>query len=258
MWESIQLSIPDLILLAVAGVFTGIINTLAGSGSLITLPIFIFICGLPPSVANATNRIGVLMQSLVGTGKYYKTMPEIFKGSAWLTIPAVLGALLGSKIAVGLNEEVMRFTLGGLMVLMLFILLLKPQSWLKTGTAGGENRKTWKSILIFFAIGIYGGFLQAGVGLFLLAAMVLVSNYSLKQANGLKLMLVLFFTIPSLILFFYYGKVHVFYGVLMGVFQAIGAWLGVRFVSKIDNADKWIYRLLIVIVAVSALKFFIY
>ncbi|MCF8326355.1 MAG: sulfite exporter TauE/SafE family protein, partial [Leadbetterella sp.] len=84
-----------------------------------------------------------------------------------------------------------------------------------------------------------------------------ISKYSLTQSNGLKLALVLAFTAPALALFMYYGKVHYGYGLLMGVFQALGAWIGVKYIVKIPNANLWIYRLLIVIVAISAIKFFV-
>lgn len=253
----IDLSLLDFLLFAAAGLFTGVINTVAGSGSLITLPIFIFMCGLPPSVANATNRIGVFMQSGVATFRYNKTFPGLFKGVEWLAIPAILGSILGSKIAVDLDEKTMNYSIGVLMVVMLIILLFKPQRWLQETLEGGANRKSLLSIIVFFAIGIYGGFLQAGVGIFLLAGMVLVSKYSLKQANGIKLLMVLVFTAPALALFIYYDKVHFGYGLLMGIFQAIGAWLGVKFIAKIPNANVWIYRILILVVAISAAKFFI-
>ncbi|MFT5887134.1 MAG: putative membrane protein YfcA [Arcticibacterium sp.] len=253
----IDLSLVDFLLFAFAGLFTGVINTLAGSGSLITLPIFIFMCGLPPSVANATNRIGVFMQSGVASLRYNKTFPGLYKGVEWLAIPAVIGALIGSKIAVDIDEKTMNYSIGVLMIVMLIILLFKPQRWLQETLEGGTDRKNPWSILAFFAIGVYGGFLQAGVGIFLLAGMVLISKFSLKQANGIKLFMVFLFTAPALALFIYYGKVHFGYGILMGIFQSIGAWIGVKFIAKIPNANVWIYRLLIVVVGISATKFFL-
>ena len=114
----------------VAGITTGIINTLAGSGSLITLPIFIFVCGLPAPIANGTNRIGVLLQSGVGLATYVKSGKETFDGASWLVTPTVLGAILGAFIAVELNEETMNLVLGALMVGMFFVLLMKPSRWI--------------------------------------------------------------------------------------------------------------------------------
>lgn len=254
---NIDLNFWQFLVFVIVGILTGIINTLAGSGSLITLPVFIFMCGLSPSVANATNRIGVFLQSFVATSKYAKQKPEVFKDSLWLIIPAILGSIFGSKIAVNIDEKMMNYTIGGLMIFMLLMLLFKPERWLIADKITKSNNKTLGTFITFFLIGIYGGFIQAGVGFFLLAGLVLVSKYSLLQSNGLKLALVLAFTAPALILFMYYGKVHYGYGLLMGVFQAFGAWLGVNYITKIPNANLWIYRLLIVIVAISALKFFI-
>lgn len=253
---SFDLTIWELLLFVVVGIFTGIINTIAGSGSLLTLPIFIFICGLPPSVANATNRIGVVMQSGIATWTWFKKDPKVFKGAWKLLLSSSIGALLGSRIAVNLNETMMRYSIGILMFAMLVVLLFKPQKWLKDPLGAIKPDKPL-TIFVLFVIGVYGGFLQAGVGVFLLAALVLVGNYSLKNANAIKLLLVFAFTIPSLILFFYYGKVHIGLGLLMGFFQSIGAWLGVNFIAKMPNANTWIYRILIVVVAISALKFFI-
>ena len=113
------------------------------------------------------------------------------------------------------------------------------------------------TIMGFFLIGIYGGFIQAGIGIFLLAAMVLGARYSLVASNGIKLLIVFIFNIPTLFIFFYYNQVHVGLGLTMAVFQAIGAVLGVKTISKLPNANVWIHRLLIVIVIASAIKFFV-
>lgn len=197
------------------------------------------------------------MQSGIASLTWFKKDPTAFKGAWKLLLSSSIGALIGSKIAVNLDERMMKYSIGILMIAMLFVLLFKPQKWLKDPI--GELTKTghWTTILAMFFLGIYGGFLQAGVGVFLLAALVLIGNYSLKNANAIKLLAVLVFTVPALILFFYYGKIHFGLGLLMGFFQSIGAWLGVNFIAKMPNANTWIYRVLIVVVAVSALKFFI-
>jgi uncharacterized membrane protein YfcA len=83
----LDLNIWEFLTFVIVGTLTGIINTIAGSGSLITLPVFIFMCDLSPSIANASNRIGVFLQSVVAAGKYAQSKPEVFKGSLWLIIP---------------------------------------------------------------------------------------------------------------------------------------------------------------------------
>ncbi len=252
-----DLTLLDFLLFAFAGISCGVINTLAGSGSLITLPVFIFLCGLPAPVANGTNRVGVLFQGLVGAYGFSKKGATSFEGAWWLVVPSVLGALVGSRIAVGLDEKTMNYTLGGLMVFMFFVLMLKPERWIRESAPDAGRRKHPLSLIAFFLIGIYGGFIQAGVGIFMLACLVLVGKYSLRAANGIKVLLVAIFTLPALAVFVYYGQVHWIYGLLMAVFQSLGAWLGVQFSARVPNANVWIYRLLLAVVAVSAAKFLV-
>ena len=254
---TIDLSFWNFVIFVVAGVLTGIINTLAGSGSLITLPVFIFLCGLPAPVANGTNRIGALIQSAVGFREFQRQQATSFEGAVWLVVPAVLGAIVGSRLAVEINEQMMNYTIGGLMVFMLLVLLVNPKRWIQESTASARRNRNPLTVLVFFLIGVYGGFIQAGVGIFLLAGLVLASRYSLSAGNGIKLLIVFAFSVPALAVFFMHGQVHIGYGLLMAVFQSIGAWLAVRFVVKVPNANVWIHRLLILIVAAAAVKFFI-
>ena len=254
---SIDLSVWEWVLFLAAGITAGIINTLAGSGSLITLPIFVFVCGLPAPIANGTNRIGVLLQSAVGLGTYRNSGKVSFEGAAWLVGPTIAGAVLGSMIAVELNEETMNLVLGALLAFMLVVLLVKPSRWIHEMPVDRTRSKQPLSLLTFFAIGLYGGFIQAGVGIFLLAGLVLISRYSLSSGNGMKLLIVFLFGVPSLAVFLWNGQVHVGYGLSMAIFQSLGAWIAVKWVVRFENADKWIHRLLIVIVAIASLKFFL-
>lgn len=252
---SIDLSLVDWLIFLVAGVVSGIINTLAGSGSLITLPIFVFLCGLPAPIANGTNRVGVLLQSAVGVGTYYKSGKADFAGSKWIVIAVIIGAIVGSFIAVDLDEEAMNTVLGFLMAFMMIVLLVKPSRWIHEAAVATHRNKHPLTLLTFFAIGVYGGFIQAGVGIFLLAGLVLISRYTLKSGNGIKLLVVVLYSVPSLAVFFWYDQVHLGYGLAMAVFQAIGAYLAVKWVIHFERADVWIHRLLILIVAVAAVKF---
>lgn len=254
---TVNLDAVGWILFVLAGVLTGVINTLAGSGSLITLPLFIFLCGLPAPVANGTNRIGALIQSMVGIYSYHKTGQLELRGATWIVVAIVLGAAVGAFVAVDLNETVMNYTIGGLMIFMLIVLLVNPKRWIRETDVEATKSRHPLAYLVFFAVGFYGGFIQAGVGIFLLASLVLLAKYSLVASNGIKLLVVFLFNIPTLIIFFMNNQVHIGFGLSMAVFQAIGAYLGVKIISRIPNANVWIHRLLIIIVIASALKFFI-
>lgn len=248
-----ELSPLILALAILCGAVAGFINTLAGSGSLVTLPMLIFM-GLPPTVANGTNRIGVIFQNIVGMSKFHKSGHLDLDMSKPLIIPMILGAIVGSLIAVDLDEQMMTHAIAGVMILMLGVILMKPKQWLREQADSSGKPKGPLTSLLFFVIGVYGGFIQAGVGVFLLAGMVLRCGFTVVQSNGIKLLLVLVFSVPALILFQINGQVHWPLGCLMAVGQGAGAWLAAHFAAKSENAPIWIRRLLIAVILGSILK----
>lgn len=244
------------ILLAIlAGIVAGIINTLAGSGSLVTLPMLVWL-GLDPVSANATNRVGVTVQNIVGITTFQRSGKLDLRGGLWLVVPALPGAVVGAVIASQLGKQQMDMAIGIVMVIMLFVILLDPQRWLRKQSEVKEGRPSWWTFLLFFGIGVYGGFIQAGVGVFLLAAMVLGLGYTLVHANAIKLMIVLSITIVALTIFVSQGLVDWALGALMAVGQSIGAWMAARFATTSSNANVWVRRLLIAVIVVSILHFF--
>ncbi|PRZ00710.1 hypothetical protein DFO77_13911 [Marinilabilia salmonicolor] len=247
-----KMEITDAILLVVAGLAAGVINTFAGSGSLITLPLLMFM-GLPPAVANGTNRIGVVVQNLVATRNFLH-QKELQPQKEWpLVIPTLFGSLLGALVAVEINEDILNYFIGGLLVVMFFVILLKPAAWIK-GQA--DQVKTTRSriinSIIFFFIGVYGGFIQAGVGLFLLAGLVLGACYNLVRANAVKVLMVLAFTIVALVVFITAGQIAWSYGLLLAAGNALGAWFASKNARKIGA--KNIRYVLLAVVLISGLK----
>jgi uncharacterized membrane protein YfcA len=232
-----------------AGTIAGFINTLAGSGSLVTLPLLIFI-GLPATVANGTNRVGVLLQNVVGVNSFRQQGVLDVRCVWYLGIPAVIGSILGAQIAVSLNEIVMRRVIGVIMVMMLFVILLRPNRWLAGELIELTTRPTLLQLIIFFLIGIYGGFIQAGVGIFLLAGLVLGVGYDVVRANAVKVGIVLFFTIFALAVFVVNDQVNWPIGLILAIGNMIGAWLGARL--AVEGGAVWVRRLLILVVIVSA------
>ena len=246
------------ILAVFAGMLAGFINTLAGSGSLITLPMLIFL-GLPANIANATNRIGIFCAALVGTLTFKKGGHLSIKmgNLAWLLIPIIVGSIAGAQVAAMLDAQAMHIVIRVVMVIMLAVILIKPKRWLVEATdAFDPRRHVLLTVAIFFFIGVYGGLIQAGVGILLLAALVLYAKYSLVQANGLKVLTVLVFTVPALAIFIWNDQVNWPLGLLLALGQCVGAWVGARFATKHKNANVWIHRLLIFIVCLSILKLF--
>lgn len=234
------------------GLAAGFINTVAGNGSAITLPLLIWL-GLPPSVANGTNRVGVLFQSAVGTTQFHRKGVMDWRSGIALAIPAVVGSLLGAQIAVQINEQLFERIIGVVMLIMLVIIIARPERWLLGSKDMTMHRPGVKELVIFFLIGIYGGFIQIGVGIFLLSALVLGAGFNLTKANPIKGLIVLFFTVSSLVVFIMNDQVNWQLGLIVAVGQMGGAWLGANF--AVNQGAVWVRRILIVVVSLAALRF---
>jgi hypothetical protein len=243
------------ILAILGGFLAGVINTLAGSGSLITLPILIFL-GLPANVANGTNRLGVVLQTIVSVFTLYKRGNLELKGSNWLIVPAILGAIPGAYIAVDLSDHVLKNIIGAVMIIMLIPLIMNADKWLRESSEEGGRHKRWHVIATFVLIGAYGGFLQAGVGIMLLSGMVLLAGFTIRRANGLKNLIVLCFSIPALAVFLINDQVNWELGLLLGSGQMLGGWVAARFAMENEATAVWVRRLLILMIILSAVELF--
>ncbi len=242
-------------LVVLTGLISGFINTLAGSGSLLTLPLLIFL-GLPANVANGTNRIAIILQSVVAVEGFKRKKVFEWREGLWLTVPATVGSFLGAIMAVNINEQVMNRVIGALMVVMLVILIYKPEKWIKEHAATSTFKPGILSIIIFFAIGFYGGFIQAGVGFFLLAGLVLNAGFDIVKANAIKVLIVLVYTTIALGVFIFNKQVDYTLGFILGAGSMIGAWLATRLAIKQGaNFVRWF--VIVVVLAFSVKLLFL-
>lgn len=242
--------IPQYALVMLAGVLAGVINTLAGSGSLITLPALIFL-GLPANVANGTNRVGVVLQNIVAGASFKSSGSLDLRGALLLSIPSVAGSIIGAQIAVNLDERMMHQVIGAVMILMLVVMVLRPERWLQ-GTLQSlpKGGFTLMQAASMFVIGLYGGFIQAGVGIFLLAALVLSIGYDLVRANAVKVVVILVFTFCSLLVFANNAQVDWVAGLVLGVGNMIGAGWAARMAAT--KGASWVRWVVLATVALSA------
>lgn len=238
--------------LIAAGIIAGFINTLAGSGSLITLPLLMFI-GLPANIANATNRIGIILQSAVGSFSFRHNKIFEFREGIWLAVPATAGSLVGALAAVKLDSKTMEIFIGGLLLFMFFIVLYKPEKWISEKAGHIDGRPKLWQIVIFFLIGLYGGFIQAGVGFLLLAGLVLGAGLNLTKANALKVFIVLIYSLAALLVFILNNQVDYVAGFTLAAGSMIGAFIGTRVAVK--RGPKIVRVILLVIIAAAAMKY---
>jgi uncharacterized membrane protein YfcA len=231
------------------GFIAGFVNTLAGSGSLITLPILILL-GLPANVANGTNRVGVLIQNIVAVATFRRRGALHATGTWKLIVPTVLGSVAGAELAVDLDEALLRRIIGMLMLVMLAVMLARPGRWIRAH-ADARPAPAWIQTPVFFAIGLYGGFIQAGVGIFLIAGLVLGAGFNLVSANAIKNLIVLVFTLAALVVFLINDQVRWGLGLLLALGQAAGAWVGVH--MAVTRGAEFVRWVLIVILVLSAI-----
>lgn len=244
------LSFEIILLIIGVGFLAGYINTMAGSGSLITLPLLIFI-GLPANVANGTNRIAIFLQNVVGVGSFYQQKQLNLKKDSLVAIPAIIGAIIGAYVAVDLDEEMLETVIGVIIVAMLVFMLLKPKQFIK---AEGEvkTKTPWYAYPVFLLIGFYGGFIQAGTGIFILIGLSLTAGYDLVKANAIKLLIVLIYTPFALYVFFINGQVNLVAGLILAAGNMGGALLASRMAVK--RGARFVRYILLIIMIISAVK----
>lgn len=243
------------IIAILGGFFAGAINTLAGSGSAITLTILTEMLGFSGNMANGTNRVGVMTQSLAGTYGFYKNDKlHLGRSSLYLTL-TTLGAIVGVIAAVYISNEQFQIVFKVLMVAMLLLILIKPKRWLReTDMLATPNYLV--AVPLFLAIGFYAGFIQMGMGVIFLAAMVLSAKYSLVDSNAVKVAVVAIYTIPVLAIFHWKGLIDWKIGGIIAIGQTVGGYLTASFAAQHPEANVWAHRLLVAVIIFALLKIF--
>lgn len=244
------MSLIEIVALIVAGGLVGFINTLAGGGSIISLSVLMML-GLPATVANGTNRIAIAVQNLTAVSSFKQQKVLEVKKGIILAIPAIVGSVIGAWIAADINELIFERAVAVVMLMMLVFILYKPQSWIKERTDLTSKNITFWQVIIFFLIGIYGGFIQLGVGYFLLAGIVLGAGYELVKANAIKVLIVLLYTPFTIVVFVMNDQVNWAYGLVMTIGNVAGAFIASRMAVKKGAAFvRWV--IIIVILLTSA------
>jgi len=236
-------------------IIAGSVNTLAGNGSAITLSILTELIGLPGNMANGTNRVGVLLNGMGSTWGFYRGGKLKLENSRYIIFTVVAGAIVGGLIALNISNDQFMGLFRFLMVAMLVVILIKPQRWLRKSKGAAQLPRPLL-LFLYFLVGVYGGLIQMGMGVFFLAVLVILDGYNIIHANAIKVAVVAIFTILMVALFQYRGFIEWPIGLLMGVGQFIGGWYTAKLASRHPNAEKWAYGLLVIIVVGSLLSLF--
>ncbi len=244
-------SIFEMMALVFIGFIAGAINTIAGGGSLLTLPILIFL-GLPPNIANGTNRIAILFQNIFTTAGFKSKGIRTFPFSIYIGISALIGSVIGAQIAVDIKGETFNKILAIIMVVVVVYMVVKSKINLIDTTERTSGKYLFWSIVIFFFVGIYGGFIQAGVGFIMLLVLSSVNNFSLVKSNAIKVTVVLIYTVAAVAIFAYNDKINWKIGLILAIGNAAGGWVASRW--SVDKGDGLVRKFLIVMVVIMAVK----
>lgn len=235
-----------------AGLAAGLINVIAGGGSFLTLPALIFF-GLPPTVANATNRIGILAQNVAAVWAFQRHRVVLWRWALAASVPAVVGSAVGAWLALEVSDEAFRKVLAFLMVAITLWSLLGDRGGRHLDPAAAPPRPTPRRLAViavgFFVVGVYGGFVQAGVG-FLILAVLSFAGIDLVRGNAIKVLAALLFTVVPFAIFWWQGQIVWLPGLVLGAGNLLGALAGVRL--TVLKGHRWVQGVVTATVIVFA------
>ena len=250
------LDINSILILVGIGLFAGVVNTLAGGGSLVTLPVLILFLGLDEATANGTNRLMVIVAAIVASYGYKSKGISTHPYGLYFGIAATFGAIIGAKIAIDIDGDTFKRFLAIIMITVGLIIVFRSKSIASLNLPERLSGKYLIAALIgFFFIGIYGGFLQAGVGIIIMLLLTQVSRLSLVRTNSVKAFSVFFYSIAAVLIFALDGKIIWMVGLWMVLGSIVGAWISSRW--SVDKGDKVIRITLLIMVTYMAIKLWI-
>lgn len=254
---SLQLELWHYVALIGAGIVGGFINVMAGGGSVITVPVMVFL-GVPGPMANGTNRIAILAQNLTAAATFWAAGKQQWGLSARLACCAMPGAGLGAWLGSGLSGEAFRVVLALVMLVVLILMQRRHNTSASTMTpspSGAPTRRT-AGYLFMVAAGFWGGFIQIGMGFILMPILHRVMGFDLVTTNVQKVFITAAYTVVALVVYAYNSDMLWLLGSILAVGNAIGGYLGARMTLR--GGDAIIRRVMTVaiIIMIARLLFF--
>ena len=235
------MEISQLLILASVGLVAGWLNVMAGGGSLLTIPVMLFM-GIPGPVANGTNRIGILMQNISAVTTFFTKGHSDFKLGFSLAIAASFGAIGGAMIGVKLDGE----WFDRLLALTMIVVMLFMATGKKISTNNHENDNQPNQLMLghvlMIGAGFWGGLIQVGVGFILMPILHRVMGFDLVKVNMYKVFVVLVYTVVALIVFASQIEILWVTGFALAVGMMIGGWMGAH--TTVKKGEVWIRRIL--------------
>jgi uncharacterized protein len=228
-------------LLVLGGTAAGIVNAMAGGGSILTVPLLV-LAGVSGNDANGSNRVGILVSNFTAAWSFHQQGVKAYREAVPILLPVVIGSLIGSIAISRVTDDAFETIFGLLMLPIIFLSIRKPKV--------RQDAKTWSrttTVVVFVLIGIYGGAIQAGVGLVLLAALTR-AGFDLVTANVIKVLITLVVTAIALPVFIINDQVRWIPALILTAGLGFGGWVGARIAVK---GGERVIRIVMVVAAVG-------
>jgi len=244
-----ELELYQIPVIILTGFVAAFLNTVGGGGSLFSVPILTFL-GIPITNANATSRVAILFQNFFAVGGFRSKRVELpWPYSLYLGLSSLGGGLIGAMMASRIQDEV--FNKIFVFVMLLSVVLIVYDPFKSNGREKMDFRSQLIGTICFFFIGIYGGFIQAGIGFLVIAVLSVVNHMNLVKSNYVKVFAAIIYTGVSVAVFAYEGKIIWATGLILAIGHALGGWYASRW--SVDKGEIWIKRVMVVSIIAMAI-----
>lgn len=230
------------VMIFIAGIAGGFLNSTASSGSAIVLPMLLFL-GLPASIANGTNRVSILLGSLVAVWNFNREGSIPWKNALLISTPTIIGTIIGSFIATLLDPKYIAWSILAAIICALLILLSNPTAIIKPAKNDGV-KINWFTYIVFTVIGIWIGYIVLDSATWILIGLVRLAGFDLTEANGIKNFLLLISSIFSLIIFQSHHQINWYIALMLSAGSCMGAFIGSQIGAQ-KRFKLWIFRILV-------------
>ena len=236
---------------ALAGLVAGWLNVMAGGGSMLTIPVLLFM-GIPAPVANATNRIGIILQNVAAVANFFRKGFSDFRLSGTLAVAASVGAVVGASVGVKLTGVWFDRVLAGVMIVVMILMSTGGQPERDPSDANDRPRRLLLGHLLMVGAGFWGGMIQVGVGFILMPILHRVMGFNLVRVNAHKVFIVLVYSPIALAIFAVHVDVLWMTGLALAMGMMLGGWLGAH--TSVAHGAIGIKRVLMVVLSLIVIK----
>jgi len=239
------------LILAVVGIAAGFLNVMAGGGSLLVMPVMVLM-DVPGPVANGTTRLAILAQNISATAGFRRKGYSNLRLSLTLAACALPGAVVGAMFGTQLDGVWFNRVLAGVMIAVLILMATGRKPSATSERPPTTRRRLIIGHLLMVGAGLYGGFIQAGVGFILMAILHRVMGIDLVRVNMHKVIIVGIYTVAAIVIFAADGSVLWTTGLVLAAGMALGGWIGSHVaVGRGERLIRVVFNLALVALAVN-------